>query len=102
MTFTFLYVTTANEKEAFTIARHLLNRRLVACANLFPIQSLYWWKGKIQEGKETVVILKTIKEKVALTRKEIKKIHSYSIPGITEITVRPNEQYGQWLQKQLA
>ncbi len=101
MTFTFLYVTASNEREAKKIAYQLLQKKLVACANIFPIQSLYWWEGKIKGGKEMVIILKTMKEKVAFVRKEIENIHSYSIPCITEIAVKPNKQYARWLKEQL-
>ena len=64
------------------------------------MDSMYWWKGKIVEGKETVLILKTMKSKVAQVRQEIEKIHSYEIPCITEIEVKPNEKYGKWMERQ--
>lgn len=101
MTFTFLYVTASTEQEAKKIARHLLQKRLIACANIFPIQSLYWWKGKIQDEKEVVLILKTLQQKVKTVTTEIEKIHFYSVPCITEITVKPNEKYRGWLKEQV-
>ncbi len=100
MVFTFLYVTAENTLEAQRISKHLLQRKLIACANIFPVESVYRWKGKMREGKEAVVILKTMKNKVAAVRKEIEKIHSYEIPCITEIEVKPNGKYGKWLLQQ--
>ncbi len=100
MLYTFLYVTASTQQEAAKIARHLLQKRLIACANLFPSKSLYWWEGKIQEEKEVVLILKTRQSKVKKVKAEIEKIHSYSVPCITEIIVRPNEKYGKWLEEQ--
>ncbi|MDO8656096.1 MAG: divalent-cation tolerance protein CutA [Nanoarchaeota archaeon] len=101
MTFTFLYVTCSDVKEANNISRTLLSKKLIACANFFHVESIYQWKGKIKEGKEVVLILKTMKHKVAVVRKEIEKIHSYEIPCITEIEVKPNEKYGKWLESQM-
>ena len=101
MVFTFLYVTTKNKAEAQRISTHLLQKRLIACANIFPIESMYWWKGKIMEGKGVALILKTMKNKVAAVRKEIEQMHSYEIPCITEIDVKPNKKYGEWLEGQL-
>lgn len=101
MTFSFLYVTVGTEPEARKIAQFLLRKKLIACANIFPIFSLYWWKGKIQEGPEVVVILKTLPNKVKTVQQEIKNIHPYSIPCITEISVKPDEKYGQWLREQV-
>ena len=79
MDFTFLYVTAKDNREARRISTHLLQLKLIACANYFPIESSYWWKRKIVKGKESVLILKTMKSKVARIRKEIEKLHSYRI-----------------------
>ncbi len=97
MAFTFLYVTAPDEQEATKIAKHLLHKRLIACANIFPIKSIYWWKGKIEERAEVVLLLKTLREKAPLVRKEIEAMHSYDVPCITEIQVKPNEKYAGWM-----
>lgn len=101
MVFTFLYVTAKDKSEALQISTHLLQQKLIACANIFPIESMYRWKKKIVQGKEVVLILKTIKSKVAAVREEIEKIHSYEIPCITEIDVKVNEKYAVWLTEQM-
>lgn len=101
MTFSFLYVTAGTEQEAKKIAQLLLRKKLIACANIFPIQSLYRWQGKIKEEREVVVILKTLSSKANKVKTEIEKIHSYSIPCITEMGVKPNEKYGKWLEEQV-
>lgn len=100
--FIFLYVTAPDKAEAQKISKHLLDQKLIACANIFPIESVYRWKGKMVEGKEVVLILKTVKDKVAVVRKEIEKIHSYEIPCIAEIDVKVNEKYAVWLRNQLS
>lgn len=101
MEFIFIYTTTPNEKEAKKIARHLLERKLVACANIFPIESMYWWEGKITEDQEHTVILKTKENSFKKIKQEIEQIHSYSVPCIIKIAVEPNEKYRDWLEKQL-
>ncbi len=100
MVFTFLYVTCSDVKEANNISRTLLSKKLIACANFFPVDSMYWWKNKVVDEKETVLILKTMKNKTAMVRKEIEKLHSYKIPCITEINVKPNGGYGKWMERQ--
>lgn len=97
----FIYVTTSNEAEAKMISRHLLEKRLIACANIFPIQSQYWWDGKIEEGKEAVAILKTEEGKYEQVRKEIEGIHSYKVPCITKINVKTNKSYERWMTEQI-
>ena len=99
MSFIFVYITNPNKKEAKRIALHLLKKKLVACVNIFPIESLYWWKGKIEKAKEFVLIAKTKEEDFKKVEAEVKKIHSYTVPCITKINVEANEEYEKWLKE---
>ena len=101
MSLILVYITARNEKEAEKISLHLLNKKLVACTNIFPISSLYHWNGKLQKEKEFVVIAKTINRNYKLIIKEIEKVHSYDCPCIIKIPIRANEKYKQWLLSQL-
>ena len=101
MSFIFLYITNENEIEAKKIAKHLLEKRLVACANIFPINSMYWWNGKIEDAKEIVLIVKTAKENYSKVKAEVKKIHPYKIPCIIKIDVEANEEFEGWLKGEL-
>lgn len=75
-----VYVTCPDEETARRIARSLLERRLVACANLLPIQSLYRWEGAIQEEREVAMFLKTRREKVDEVVKAVAEIHPSKVP----------------------
>ena len=97
----FLYVTASGRKEAQDISKRLLTKGLIACANYFPLTSMYQWKGKITSQKEFVMIFKTTEQKALLVKEEIKKIHSYKVPCIIKILVVPNVSYAQWLSSQL-
>jgi periplasmic divalent cation tolerance protein len=101
MPFIFVYVTNPDEKVAKRIAIHLLKRRLIACANIFPVDSAYWWKGKIEDEEEYVLIAKTKKGNWEKVKREIKKIHPYSVPCITRINVEANKEYEKWLRKEV-
>jgi len=101
MSVVFLYVTTRNKSEGLKITRYLLKKKLIACANIFPITSIYEWKGKIRNGKEVVMILKTLKTKSVAVKKEIEQIHSYEVPCVVEISVKANDAYARWIQKQV-
>ena len=93
-----IYITNPDRKTAKKIALRLLKKRLIACANIFPIESVYWWKGKIENAKEVVLILKT-KEKFDKIKNEVKKIHPYSIPCIIKFDAKANKEYEAWLEK---
>lgn len=96
-----IYITCKDKKEAKKISRYLLEKRLIACSNIHPIDSMYWWKDKLVDDKEFVVIAKTKKKHIKLIRKEVKKIHSYDIPCIIDIDVDANEDYLGWVKKEV-
>lgn len=98
---TLIYITCKNKKEAKKISRYLLNKRFIACSNMFPIESLYWWKGRVVEEKEYVILAKTLKKNVKKIRKEVKKIHSYKVPCIIDIDVGSNNDFLSWVRKEV-
>ncbi len=95
------YVTCASEKEAEKIARVLLEKRLIACANIAPgIKSLYWWKGKVEKSQETLLLLKTTKQKQERITKEIGKAHSYELPCIEFFEAKANKKCEKWISEE--
>jgi periplasmic divalent cation tolerance protein len=40
-----------DEAEAEKLTRVLIEEKLVACVNYFPVNSVYRWKGNIEEAK---------------------------------------------------
>src|SRR5713226_1546952 len=70
--FELVLVTAPNLKTARKLARAALTARLIACANLLPkIESHYWWKEKIEHGKEVLMLLKTTTARLAALEKLI-------------------------------
>ncbi len=101
MDFILIYITNPTDKEAKETAKYLLKKKLIACANIFPINSLYRWKGKIADRNEIVLIGKTTENKFEIVKNEIEKIHSYKIPCIVKIPVSSNKKYYDWLKKEI-
>lgn len=98
----FIYVTCKDIEQAQEISKTLLEKKLIACANSFPINSMYWWEGSINKSHEFVLILKTIQEKFQEIEKEIKKIHSYECPCIISLEVKEcNKEYLEWIKKEI-
>ncbi len=97
-----VYITNPDKKIALKVSRYLLEKRLAACINIFKIQSLYWWKGKIENTGEYIVIAKTIDKNYSKIEKEIRKIHPYTVPCILKIKVdKVNKDYLEWLIESL-
>ena len=98
---TLVYITCKDKKEAEKVSMHLLKKRVIACANIFPIKSMYWWEGKIVNGKENAVIAKTSDKNFKKVEDEVKKIHSYEIPCILRINADASRDYEAWAKKEL-
>ncbi len=97
MGFIIVYITHKNLKEAKKVVSYLLKKKLIACANFFPIKSLYLWKGKTENSKEIVSILKTKKQNWNKVKEEVKKIHPYELPCIMRLNVESNKEYESWI-----
>jgi len=96
-----IYITCSSKKEAQNIASMLLEKRLIACANIFPISSMYWWEEKIQNDNEFVLICKTKDNKYNQIKQEVKKLHSYDTPCILKINAELNEEYENWVNHEI-
>ena len=80
------------------IANALVKKKLAACVNITKIDSVYSWKGKIQNDSEYLAIFKTTKKNEKTLKNEIKKLHPYDVPEIAEIDVTSiNKSYLNWL-----
>jgi periplasmic divalent cation tolerance protein len=83
-----IYTTIDNEQDARKIANFLVEEQIVACVNIISnIESIYRWKGQIEEEKEIIIIAKTTDENVRKTITRIKELHKYEIPDIIAIPV---------------
>lgn len=98
---TLVYITCKDKREAEKISDCLLKERLIACANIFPIKSRYWWNNKIAIDKENVIIAKTNNRNFKKVVSEVKKIHSYQIPCILKLNAIANKEYEAWANKEL-
>ena len=99
MSFITVYITNPNEKAAQVLTQQLLEKKIIACANLFPIQSSYWWQGTIERESEWVALVKTIPENWPGLKESILKLHPYEVPCIMKTEVEANEAYEDWIKK---
>jgi periplasmic divalent cation tolerance protein len=89
----FVYATAGDTAEARRIARAVVEERLAACANILDgMRSVYWWEGKVQEGSEAVLILKTTEDRLAALLARVKALHSYDCPCIEALPVVAGHQ----------
>jgi periplasmic divalent cation tolerance protein len=94
-----LYVPCGSEDEAAGLARALVEARLIACANLHPIRSVYRWEGRVVDEAEVVLLAKTTANQAAAAEAEIRRRHSYEVPCILRLpTAGVNADYLAWIR----
>ena len=84
-----LVLTTAPDLEvARSLARELLDRRLVACVSLLPgLESHYRWEGELQRAAEVQLLLKTSTERLAALEAALGELHPYEVPELLALPV---------------
>jgi periplasmic divalent cation tolerance protein len=89
----------ANEEEGARLAKLLVEARLAACVSLVPqARSFFWWEGKIDEQRETVMIAKTQRRVLPQLIDTVQKNHSYSTPEIIALPIIDGAaNYLSWL-----
>ena len=95
-----IYTPFPDEANAEKVSRMLLEKKLVACTNIFPSSSSYWWKEKIENSTEFIVFAKTSEEKAEKAERIIKKNHPYDLPAIIKIKAEANQEYENWIKKE--
>lgn len=98
----FVFVTCGSLAEARRIARAVVTKRLAACANtvMTPVESVYRWKGKVEEAREFLMVLKTTSKHLPALEKEVKRLHSYDVPEIIALAIAAGSaDYLGWLQE---
>jgi periplasmic divalent cation tolerance protein len=96
--FSIALTTAATEAKAREIAKAALEARLAACAQLFPIQSLYVWNDELREDAEIALHLKIRAEDFPALQALIHGLHDYETPEILKIDIAEGDgAYLDWM-----
>lgn len=97
-----LYLTCANNNEADTIGRALLDERLVACVRQSNVSSSFWWNDKIEHDDEVLLTMESVEEKYDAIEAVVAKLHSYDEHVLTAVRVfRSNPGVDEWLARSI-
>jgi len=93
------FVTVPNIEEGKKIGRMLIEKKKAACVNIIEnIFSIYEWKGKIEEDRESLLIIKTTEEKSDQVIKMISELHSYDVPECIGVRIEKGlKKYLDWI-----
>ena len=92
-------ITAGSEEEAHKIAELLVNEKKAACVNILPaVDSLFWWEGKIESARESLLLVKTKASLFPEIVELVNRTHSYEVPEIIALPIiAGSEDYLKWL-----
>ncbi len=94
----FIYTTCPDKKEAQLIGLSAVDNKLAISADYWLIESIYPWKGVIQQVSQYMLMLSSQKYLADQLIEFINKIHSYKTPMIVmSETSSVNYQYKFWM-----
>lgn len=98
-----VFITCANKREARKVAKRLVEEREAACVNIIDkIESIFWWQGRLDRAKETLLVVKSKKERFSRIIKLVRSLHSYSVPEIIAFDItKGNRDYLNWLNESI-
>ena len=98
-----ILITSPSSEEAQGIAELLLSQRQAACVNIISgVESRFWWQGKLESAKESLLIIKTKASQLEEIVIAVKQVHSYAVPEIIALpVVGGNADYLDWIQNEV-
>jgi len=93
-----IYTTHKNTEDAVKMGHLLLQRKLAAAVNIWPMQSMFLDNGEIKNQLEAVLFIKTSEPKISEIEALIEKNHEYAVPFVGAVEVRRfNRKYREWM-----
>ncbi len=103
MTGTYQVCTTlGDDAAAADLAAALVDRRLVACAQVLgPVRSIYRWNGSVERTTEWLCIFKTVESRLASLLETIRTLHPYEQPEIVATAIVAGDPgYLEWIRQE--
>lgn len=95
-----VYTTVATVEDARALALSLVERRLAACAQIEPIESIYAWKGAVEQEPEYRILFKTTAARYEAVEAAIRSLHPYELPAIHAVPLEHAfPPYAAWVEE---
>lgn len=101
--FSTVLITVPDRESAKKIARNVIEKKLAACVNIYPVESMYWWKNQIEEATEFILLIKIRSQDFNRLKDFILKSHPYELPCIVRYEiVEGHKPYLDWIKESTA
>ncbi len=96
--FCVILTTAGSRAEATKLSEILVTRQLAACVQVVEISSAYIWEGKLNQGPEFLLLIKTASHLYKDVEAAIRENHSYAVPEVLQLPVeRGLPAYLAWI-----
>ncbi|MBN8506587.1 MAG: divalent-cation tolerance protein CutA [Burkholderiales bacterium] len=93
--------TVSTREQAHALARAMVERRLAACVQLEPVESVYHWDGALQQDAEVRLLLKTTAARWPALCEALRALHPYTLPQILALPVADAlPAFARWVGEQ--
>jgi len=96
--FVIVLTTFPAEGDVEQLAAALVEERLAACVNVFPVRSIYTWKGQVELADERQLVIKTSAPRLGDLEERIRALHPYEVPEFLVLPIQAGSvSYLSWL-----
>jgi len=91
--------TTDNHSVKQQLINEILSRKLAACIQTFPIESHYFWQGRVCHDDEILISIKTLTVHYSQLTQVIEAHHNYDLPQIIQVPIADGfTPYLEWIR----
>ena len=92
-----IITTESSKRNAFRVAKLLIQNKLAACVSIKQIFSIYEWDDDVEETKEFEITIKSKPELKDYLIEFLNKISSYNVPQIIYKKYYSEIKYYDWI-----
>ncbi len=98
----FIYTTCQKVEEAENLSKLIINKKLAANVDFWPIRSCRTRKNDVTIIEKFMIVISTFEKKLEDLTFIISESHKYSVPMIAGVDVRRiNFDYKEWMSSQI-
>ncbi|OPX62805.1 MAG: Divalent-cation tolerance protein CutA [Methanomassiliicoccales archaeon PtaB.Bin134] len=91
-------VTAPDQATAERLGMDTVGRGLAACVNMWPISSIYRWKGDLMQEAETALLFKVPDSGFEALSEAVLELHPYEVPCIVRYAIAEGHRpYLDWI-----
>ncbi len=91
--------TTNSQESAEIIITAVMEKKLAACVQVFPVVSHYVWKDKLQSDNEVLLQMKIKTADYDALAQAIRDVHPYDTPEIMRVEIAQGDPaYLKWIE----